>query len=102
MATTISGFSFDWILFPNLTGLFKERNNLSRFDCVKDRFGVYIFFENSGQVPYVGLCGQESSQKQDLRKRISQYFKHRQDSGVPFVKRWKQKNRKEYPDYQSS
>ena len=95
----IGGFDFEWILFEDLTGLTDERNNLSRFDCVKNRFGVYIFFDETKVVPYVGLCGKTLRQKQYMKVRIGQYFKHRQDTGNPFAKIWMDRNSKSYDDF---
>ena len=91
---TISGFRFDRNLITHLTGLFRSpRNDLSRFDCVKDCYGVYYFFDESGDVPYVGLSGEKADQQQDMKIRVSQHFKHSPgDTGATFWKAWKETN----------
>ena len=95
----VGGFSFKWFLFENLKGLSKKRNDLSRFDRVDNRFGVYIFFDESGSAHYVGLCGKEHDQAQYMKKRIGQYFKNSHDQGNTFAERWMQKNGKSYEDF---
>lgn len=97
----IGGFPFDWILFPCLEGLSKKPNNLSRFNSIENRFGVYIFFHETGVVPYIGLCGKKSDQKQDMKTRIGQYFKHDCDSGNIFAKNWMEQNDKRYKEFKS-
>ena len=88
---TISEFSFEWILFSDLSGLSNVRNKLHRFDCVKDRFGVYIFFDTSGSVPYVGLCGENPCQKKYMYHRIAQHFVNNPSTGSSFYNNWKTK-----------
>ena len=56
----VGGFSFEWFLFDNLEGLSEEQNDLRRFNRVGSRFGVYIFFDESGRAHYVGLCGKKT------------------------------------------
>ena len=89
---TISGFRFDRNLITHLTGLFRDpSNDLSRFECVNNRYGVYYFFDESGGVPYVGLSGKKTDQQQDMKIRVSQHFKHSHgDTGATFWKAWKE------------
>ena len=100
-SVTIRGFSFDWILFPNLRELFRVRRKLSCFNCVDNRFGVYYFLDESGSAPYVGLCGTQPKQTQYMKVRIRQYFKPSLDSGNSFGKRWMLKNDRTYQCFQS-
>ena len=79
----IGGFNFKWIEI----GAMRERSDLNE---LKNRFGVYIFVEETG-VSYVGLCGRDPGQKQDLRERIGQYFSEK-DTGATFAKNWIAKN----------
>ena len=95
----IGGFHFEWNLFPCLGGLSEKRNDPSRFDPVKDHFGVYIFFDETKVVPYIGLCGKKSKQKQDMRTRIGQYFKYECDTGNIFALEWMENNQKKYKDF---
>ena len=82
------GFQFDWILFPDLTGLFQEpENDLSRFDCVSNRYGVYFFFDNSRNIEYVGCI-----ERRSIRHRIRQYFTFRWDHGNKFGEYWIEQN----------
>lgn len=95
----IGGFHFERDLFSNLDGLSKRPNDLSRFDCVENRFGVYIFFDKSGSAHYVGLCGKEPEQEQYMRTRIGQYFKYRHDPGNILAKNWMCRHSKPYDDF---
>ena len=95
----VGGFSFEWFLFDNLKGLSEEQNDLSRFNCVGSRFGVYIFFDESGRAHYVGLCGKKPEQEQDMKIRIGQYFKYKHDPSNIFAKNWKCINNKPYDDF---
>ena len=97
---TIGGFDFNRILITRLTGLFRQpQNDLSRFDCVKNCYGVYYFFDESGDVSYVGLSGEKPDQDQDMKIRVSQHFKHsHRDSGATFWKAWKKKNNESNKD----
>ena len=80
---TMREFQFDWILFPNLNGLFQEQNDLSRFNCVSNRYGVYFFFDNSRNVEYIGCI-----ESRPIRDRIRQYFSCNWDSGNKFGEYW--------------
>lgn len=95
----IGGFHFEWNLFPCLEELSEEPNDLRRFDPLKNRFGVYIFFDETEVVPYIGLCGIKSDQEQYMYQRIGQYFKHSHDSGNTFAKKWMKKNNKDYEEF---
>ena len=88
---TISGFSFEWILFRDLTGLFERRSNkLRRFYCIKGkRYGVYFFYDTSGSVHYVGLSGKKTDQDKYLYHRIGQHFQPGLSTGATFWKVWK-------------
>lgn len=95
----VGEFHFEWNLFSCLGGLSENENDLSRFNPLTDHFGVYIFFDEKKVVSYIGLCGKKSDQKQDMRTRIGQYFKHKHDSGNVFAREWMGKNQKKYKDF---
>lgn len=57
------------------------RNNYSIFESIKNRYGVYIFEDDSG-ILYIGEVP-----KQDLKERITQNYTQR-DSGGNFRKNW--------------
>ena len=97
------GFKFEWIEIPDLCGLFQTRNVLSRFDRVRNRHGLYIFASKDETcVFYVGMSGIKTDQEQDLRKRISQYFKNKRDKkGNKFAKNWMEKENLCYRDYKN-
>ena len=96
---TIGEFDFEKILITRLTGLFKQRNTLKRFNCVDKRYGVYYFFKvGSDNVPYVGLAGIKTDQKQHMKNRLSQYFKFKLDSGNQFGEKWVEENHPTYQD----
>lgn len=79
----IGGFNFKWIEI----GAVRERSDLDR---LRNRFGVYIFAKET-RVSYVGMCGRDPGQEQDLRERIGQYFGEK-DTGGTFPKNWMAKN----------
>ena len=87
----IGGFSFDWILFTDLEGFFKERNNYEYFDLVRDRYGVYFFFDGSLRVEYVGCI-----MERPLKERVKQYLQRSLDTqGNQFAGAWLREN---HPD----
>lgn len=94
----ISGFKFEWIEFEDLHGLSESRNDLSRFECVVDRFGVYIFVYKTC-VLYVGRSGEKVGQGWDLKNRIGQYFKNKKDPGVTFPDNWMKKEGCSYESF---
>ena len=99
----IGGFSFDWISFPDLTGLSQIEIFRGRFNCIDNRFGVYYFCDESESVPYVGLCGTKTIQTQYMKKRIRQYFKpYRLDTGNIFGKKWIERNHPSSQDVHQS
>lgn len=94
-AVEIGGFSFDWIPFLDLGELFRRRNNLDRFNCLNNRYGVYCFFDTSGNVPYVGAI-----ENRPLKDRIRQYFTFSHDAlGNTFATRWMERSNSSYRDF---
>ena len=89
---TIGGFSFEWVLFSDLTGLSNENNDLSRFNRVDNRFGVYIFIHESGNVPYIGLSGEKPNQNKYMKHRIGQHFNYTPSTGFTFGNNWMAKH----------
>ena len=87
---TIDEDVFQWITFTCLRGLNRRPNILTRFDDVKDRFGVYIFI-HTNRVSYVGLAGESLNQRQSMKERIRQHFQHSLGSGATFWKNWCEK-----------
>ena len=79
----IGGFKFEWIEIE----VIRERSDLNE---LRNRFGVYIFVYGTC-VQYVGMCGRDLGQKQDLRERIGQYFSEK-GTGATFAKNWMEKN----------
>lgn len=97
---SIGGFKFKWAKFENLHGLCESRNDLSRFNRVAGRLGVYIFIDaNEACVLYVGMCGKKIKQDQDLKERIGQYFEEGKSTGINFPDRWMEKECRSYEDF---
>ena len=74
-----------------------ERNDYKIFEEVKDRYGVYIFIDQSSNVLYVG-----EAHKQSLKKRIQQYYT-KKNSGGTFRKNWqKEEKSRSFEDFKSA
>ena len=65
-----------------------EKNNLSMFEDVQGKKGIYIFYNKKGKILYIGKGGTGSSNEEqhDLRDRIGQelrlYHKDKHSSGT--------------------
>lgn len=95
----IGGFKFEWDKFENLHGLCESRNDLSRFNRVAERFGVYIF-TNGTRPLYIGMSGLTVDQSSGLKDRIGQYFEETKNSGVSFPGTWMKKGKcRSYKDF---
>lgn len=94
----IGGFKFEWAKFENLHGLCKSRNDLSRFNRVAERFGVYIFTDGTSPL-YIGISGLTVNQGNSLKERIGQYFEESENSGVSFPGAWMKEERRPYKDF---
>jgi len=79
MSPEINHVSFDAITIECDAGIFSKKNDYSRFGCVQNCFGIYLFIKKStDEVLYVG-----QATEQCLKDRITQHLS-KNDSGGTF------------------
>ena len=84
----VSKFSICEFLNPSKPFKDGGDNDYSCFDSLKGRYGIYVFQDKiEGNILYIGMCGKNKCQSQDIKDRIIQNYT-KGDTGGTFRDNW--------------